>query len=222
MNRVFRFFIFLVVACGVSARAGLTDAEYYFPKLGVTSFDSLFFNRGAGALSRLREPSLFMLEHRGAAECYRVTLLPTREPPLCIRVTFATDGSAAARLKILSRNREGGLLAERTVLLSAEVADGVRTAFKGTSFWKASPVGVGAEIDGTHWIIEALAKEKYHVTCRPNIGDGAVREAATQPLGIFGGRKAAYKPYYDDLIARRKQADQRVRDEQERMISILP
>lgn len=214
--------LFLVVACGVSARADVTDTEYYFPKLGVTSFDNLDFNRGAGVLGRLREPSLFMLEYRAAAECYRLTLLPTWEPPLCIRVTFATDGSAAARLKIMSRTPGAGLLAERTVLLSAEVAEGVRAAFKGTSFWNASPVGVGVEIDGTHWIIEALAKEKYHVTSRPNIGEGAVREAGTQLLGIFGGMKAVYKPFYDDLIARRKQADQRIRDEQERMISLLP
>jgi hypothetical protein len=205
----------------VSARTNLPDAEYYFPKLGANSFDSLYFNWGARALKQLNEPSLFMLEYRAAAESYRLTLLPTWEPPLCIRVTFAKDGSAAARLKILSRNRDGGLLAEKTVVLSAEVAEGVRSAFKGTSFWKASPLGVGAEIDGTHWIIEALEKEKYHVTFRPNIGDGAVREVATKLLEIFGGRTAVYKPYYDDFIGSRKQA-QRVRDEQERMLSNLP
>lgn len=215
--------LFLVVACGVSARADVTDTEYYFPKLGVTSFDNFDFNRGAGVLGRLREPSLFMLEYRAAAECYRLTLLPTWEPPLCIRVTFATDGSAAARLKIMSRTPGAGLLAERTVLLSAEVSEGVRAAFKGTSFWNASPfVRDGPAIDGTGWIIEALAKEKYHVTFRSSDGTGALRDAGMKLLDLFGGMSAAFKPFYDDMIARRKQQNQRVRDEQERMTSMLP
>jgi hypothetical protein len=138
------------------------------------AFDRDWFDRN---LSALQEPRLDAAPGDASTATYRLTLLPTFDPPFSARVTVERDGRARVFLKMGDGQAgydPGRLDFKRIVAVSAANVGSLQTALSQLDFWNrpstsrptttATPDGVEMIVctDGTSVIVEAVVGGRYH------------------------------------------------------------
>ena len=152
----------LVFASLLLIAAGNVVDPHYYPS-DVSSWAS-------DHLKAMREPSLFRPERADDREEYRFLWLRTFHKPIAVRIWA---DAASAQMRVVRLSGAGGydpgtIEADNTIKVCADDWKRFRDFVAKVQFWQMPTKETNEELgfDGSQWILEGRAVDKYHVVDR--------------------------------------------------------
>jgi hypothetical protein len=158
----------LILCCALTNALGVGP---YFPikqkagDEGVTAFEAQWYGL---SLERMKEPRLPDFAKDANAEVYRMMILPTWGNPIVVRVQrHGGIYSLSARRLDGAGGYDPGKLAEaKDIELSGHDSKALDALIRNLNFFQLPTDNDAGGTDGDEWILEGVAKGKYHLIQR--------------------------------------------------------
>jgi hypothetical protein len=170
---------FITLLTILATPAGAGDTRYY--PSDVSSWASRH-------LAAMKEPSLFAAQDGASREEYRFLWLRTFDKPIAIRIWSDAPG---AQMRVVRLSGAGGydpghIESDTTMKVSPEDWKRFRDCIAKAQFWELPTKDPKEELgfDGSQWILEGRATEKYHVVDRWTPRGGAYADCCHSLIAL--------------------------------------
>jgi hypothetical protein len=145
----------------------------------------------SGILAQLDEPSLYEASNDRARRAYRFLYCPSFSSPIAVRLEITRDGSGEVHVRRhlgFSAVWQDEPVDYRRVSVQPQSIERFLREVGIGSFWLLPAEVDRFGLDGSHWIIEAADKGRYHFVDRWSPESGAVRTLGMSLLQMGGVR----------------------------------
>ena len=147
-----------------------TDGPYFPIKMkageeGISKFEADWYGK---SLKRMKEPRLPDFTKDVNAEVYRMMILPTWGNPIVVRVQRhgGIYSLSARRLDGAGGYDPGKLVEAKDIELGGHDSKALEVLVRNLNFFQLTTDDDAAGFDGDEWILEGVAKGKYHLIQR--------------------------------------------------------
>jgi hypothetical protein len=176
MKKYFRLlknisFLYFSVVCVAGGICGCASQLQYFPVGSPTQKDGLepfYVDWFSKYLKAMQEPSLIAATNNHFALTYRLTILPTWENPVAVRVEMDGEKAELYARRLAGAGGDAPGKLEESSVRDVNPADTrrLRSLLKALNLFHLSVADDEAGNDGVRWVLEGVSEGKYHVITR--------------------------------------------------------